>query len=332
MHKNNCFDLMRLFSAVMVVVFHHNAFMGQHITDPTDYFAPLESIWVQIFISLSGFLVTQSWINTSKFIPFMWKRVKRLFPALVFCAFIINYVIAPFIQNNVIEYLFSMDTLKNFVWMSLLHGSHVPGLWDHFGWSQWSNPPLWTLAYEFSLYIILGVVIGIARTWKTPMIGLCVCLATLIIYPQESENIVFYGVQAAMLAKLGVCFFVGSLLNMTMPSWNNNTTKIIILFFSVLMMITFRNTPEINIIGRLAIAFISVIIGVSFSAGIFKKIPDISYGIYIWSWPMQAIIVSQIKLPFYLSLLLTLLIVSLIALFSSKFIEAPFLKRKRVKN
>lgn len=327
MHKNNCFDIIRLFSAVMVVVFHHNSFMGHHITDPTDYLPPLESIWVQVFISLSGFLVTQSLMSSRSFPSFMWKRIKRLFPALIFCAFVINYIIAPFAQSNAIEYITSIDTFRNFAWMSLLHGSHVPGLWDKFGWSQWANPPLWTLAYEFSLYVIIGVAMGIGGTWKTPMIMLCVCLFTLIVTPGYAENIVFYGVQALMLAKLGVCFFIGSLLKLTINSWNNTKTKTIIVISSALLVVMFKNTPDINIIGRMAIAFISIMIGVSFSINSFKGIPDISYGVYIWSWPIQAIVVINLSLPFYASLSVALALSVLIATISSVYIERPFLKR-----
>ncbi|OWF83335.1 hypothetical protein B4907_11425 [Yersinia kristensenii] len=152
MSRNNCFDFLRLFAAVMVVVYHHAGFMKYPLIGPGQ-FLPLESIWVQIFITISGFLVTKSFITSRGFDQYMVKRCLRIFPAVTLCSFVVVYFFIPWWESDPFVFITSHSTFKGFVNMSMLHGINIPGVQNPYGLRTHVNPPLWTLPYEFSFML-----------------------------------------------------------------------------------------------------------------------------------------------------------------------------------
>ena len=82
--RSNNFDLIRLFAALTVALSH----LAQHgiITNPAGV-RVAEAIWelvpgVPIFFIVSGFLITNSWLNQPSWRPYLTARALRIFPAL----------------------------------------------------------------------------------------------------------------------------------------------------------------------------------------------------------------------------------------------------------
>ena len=50
-------------------------------------------VGVAIFFVLNGYLVTQSWQRCGDVLSFVWKRLRRIYPALVVCVFISTAVV-----------------------------------------------------------------------------------------------------------------------------------------------------------------------------------------------------------------------------------------------
>ena len=329
-HKDNCFDLLRLIAASMVIFFHQNMFTGGgFVTDPSDWF-PMDSIWVQIFISLSGFLVSMSFMRSKSFNDFMWKRIKRLFPALVFCNFVVVFLIAPFWQEHALQYIISLSTIKSFIKMSILfsYGNDIPHLWTDYGWLQAANAPIWTLTHEFFLYILGSLAFGLSRTWKAPTALLIIfMLCQIFIAPYLAEKS-FYSMNAHHFTELGTNFSIGALMYVTINSWNSKNTKIFLAAISVIILFALRQEQGITIAGRVCISVLTIIIGVSFKDLILKGKMDISYGMYIWAFPIQAIVINVLHLGFYYGTVATFIITGIVAAISRKYIEEPFMRRK----
>lgn len=62
-HRNNCFDIIRLFAAIIVIISHQYSLSG--LTEPTFLgMTTLGGLGVIIFFAISGFLITKSWVMT----------------------------------------------------------------------------------------------------------------------------------------------------------------------------------------------------------------------------------------------------------------------------
>lgn len=330
MSRNNCFDLLRLFAAVMVVVYHHAGFMKFPLENPGQWF-PLDSIWVQMFISISGYLVTKSFITSKGFDQYMVKRCLRIFPAIFLCSFLVIYVIVPFWEKDVIGFITSEKTFKSFLNMALLHGINVGHAENPYGLRTLVNPPLWTLAYEFLLYICLGILMSINRTWISPAIMIALSIILCAGYADSLKNSYFYGVQYWTFLRLGINFYVGSLMFLTVDKWGGDKYKLTLASVCILVLYYLSgNVADVDMLGRVALSVLTILAGVTFATGIGSGKFDISYGVYIWSWPVQAVVVSMIKIDFWYSLALSLLIIFVISFLSRNLFEERFLKLKPI--
>ncbi|CAD6055048.1 TPA: acyltransferase family protein [Escherichia coli] len=328
MIRNNCFDLIRLLAALMVIISHHAGMMGYKMSHPADWL-PMDSFYVFIFISLSGYLVTNSFMNSDSYIHYLSKRIRRVFPALIFCCFVCTYILIPFWESSPYSYITSGDTFSGFLNMSIMHGLSIPNAENVYGRHTYANAPLWTLAYEFFLYIIVGMILCMSKTWKAPAITLALSLFVMCLPKDMTKDINTYGVQIYILAKFGIGFSVGSLMYITRSVWDSKELKLgMFVCCAVVLFALIGKNADMNVAGRVVVAIMTIIIGVSFKDRILNGRLDISYGMYIWAWPIQAIVVGQIKIPFWYSLLLTLTITILAATFSRKYIEEPFLSKR----
>ena len=118
---------------------------------------------------------------------------------------------------------------------------------------------------------------------------------------------------------------------MTIDKWNNAKTKIFLLIVSVVLLKLLKGTLEIQTFGFMAITFITICAGVSIKDFIIKGRFDISYGLYIYAWPIQQIISNKTTLSFYPSILASMACTALFAFLSWHIVEKRFLKRKSTK-
>lgn len=158
MHKNN-FDFLRLLFAIFVVVTHSHAFTGHDIKDIlfklTKGQTCLSYIGVRGFFIISGYLIFQSMQRSSSLGSYYWKRFLRLFPGLIvvlaltvilgflvydgtFLSYLSNRSMLLYIPNNL-----SLYNLQ-FGITGVLKGVAI-------------NGSLWTIRYEFSLYLLISV-------------------------------------------------------------------------------------------------------------------------------------------------------------------------------
>lgn len=327
MTRNNSFDLLRLLAAASVIWFHHALMFGNPLPIYSKGFE-VGAIGVQIFFSISGFLVALSFSRSNGFINFIEKRMRRIFPALIVCAFAMVYLMAPIFKENIIEYITSFDTFKSFLKVSMLYGQRVDGLWTVYSLSNNANGPLWTLPYEFMLYLIIGTLLSLHSSWKTPAVALIICIVSLVAFQKEMEKIGIYYSNISGLAYFGINFFLGTLMFLTRDSWGSVNCRISIVFISVLLLFILKDTGDIKIVGAACVTMITIIVGVSCGDVIINGRFDISYGLYIWGWPVQILVMKNISDDYHISLAVTLLITALIATASWFLVEKRFLKRK----
>ena len=325
--RDNSFDLIRHFAALLVLFSHHFALSG--LKEPT---VPLWDTYgfvaVAIFFTISGYFMPQSHTNSDGFSGFMAKRCKRIFPGLIACSFIMVYVIgAIFTTTSVYHYLLSGSQLKTVVMYSAFVGRAIPTVFSDFIYKDAINGSLWTLPVEFLCYLVIGSALSLRHSWKTIMCLLWVaCIATATVNVKWTD-FAYYGIPMSYAALFGVAFATGALLSMTRDSWMN--VRLPMVAISLLMLWLMRGRPEIQVLGTASIAVLTVVTGVSFKDKIINGRFDISYGIYIYAFPIQQIVINRVTGNFWLSMFISAALTIIAGYISYRYVELPFLQGRR---
>ncbi|WP_375540924.1 acyltransferase family protein [Klebsiella pneumoniae] len=81
------------------MISHHFALNG--LPEPKIFGSTkLGTLAVIIFFSISGYLITSSFINSKTTISYIKKRVLRIFPGLIACSFIMTLLIFLFLVKT----------------------------------------------------------------------------------------------------------------------------------------------------------------------------------------------------------------------------------------
>jgi len=156
--RNNNFDILRLFGALLVIFSHSFALAGFNEPKVPFQFSTFGTLGVQIFMLIGGFLVTMSFLNRKNFFKYMYSRCLRIFPALIFCVFLTVFILGPLVTNvSLIGYFKSIETINYFrtIYLYTTHGT-LPGVFNNNVFPA-INGSLWTLKYEFTFYILIGL-------------------------------------------------------------------------------------------------------------------------------------------------------------------------------
>ena len=244
--RRNNFDALRLIGAFLVLVSHQFAlsgrweprFVGDH---------SFGNLGVLIFFSISGYLVTSSWLKDPHIGRFAFRRALRMAPALCVSVPLTLAVIAAL-------------GLKGF-----------PGNPRHL-----TNGSLWTIPYEVECYVLL-LVAGVVP--RRPSIVLAVgILGYFVLSGLQSGT--------SILAYFGLYFAAGSLLR-AYPRLRKPLPTLLFLVAGCALVLVGQT--------KLGLAFIvpplTVAIGLQSWPGLrdVSSIGDLSYGIYIYAWPVQQI-------------------------------------------
>ena len=349
--KENSFHLMRFLLATGVIYSHSYALLegtkgkGELFAYFTKGQALLSTLSVNGFFVVSGFLVTQSLINSSTVKSFMAKRILRLMPALFVSLFVSAFIMGPLVSKLPLHDYFSFgpNGPLDFLLKNITFGirGDVWGIQDVF--AQNPNPntvngSIWTLKYEIALYIGLGLTQIFGFSSKKKQIS----FAFVIICVLVALNYI-YGIQFVKSTSLNLW-----VLNL----WNQNFfISLAFYFLSGGIFYLFRDKIPMNkvlvsciLLGLLIsnqtmllkygllLFFPYLIVSASINKKFFSfgRFGDFSYGLYIYAFPIQQLIsfLFQKHLTvgsFFLTSFIATLAVSII---SWKFIEEPILSLK----
>lgn len=158
----NSFGVLRLMLALAVLI-SHAVFLatGANGAEPlvawTGY--SLGQYGVQGFFILSGILVTQSLVSRGDIMDYGRARALRIFPALIFCVLFTVVLLGPALSSlSGLDYLTSPGVAAYIVkTLSLSTGSApLPGLFESNPVAGVVNQSLWTLKYEVTCYAIVA--------------------------------------------------------------------------------------------------------------------------------------------------------------------------------
>ena len=336
MNHHNNFNFLRIFAAVMVGVTHSYAITGNVLNEPAlqlsnGYFY-LSSIGLYIFFFTSGYLVSQSAATSKSSLIFLQKRVLRIYPALIIVVLLSVFVAGPLLTTfSLRQYFTDIDTWK-YLWTAsgLRIRFRLPGVFEQPGFVMAGfNGSLWSIQLELIMYGLLFILTltGIFKKRKLLLIVLAtfiiICLFMsvanryFILIPDHKSLLLacaflFGGIMQTKIipGRFALCLFIGSGL---------------LLLFKITGAIRVNLTLDEVIFFSLATYFIA------FTRWFTIRIKnDISYGVYIYTFPMQQLIfqLSGFSQSTFANLLLSLCGSCILGFLSWIYIEKPALKYK----
>lgn len=338
---HNNFDIIRLLAALGVVISHSYDLLGQDMHEPlrrlTAGHYSLSYYGVRIFFIISGFLIFKSASNSNSTSGYFRKRSLRIFPALIVALLVCIFFFGPLTtQLSLHKYFSNSNTFTYFLNVLLYHSQQqLPGVYRVHNLYPVVNGSLWTLTYEFSFYILLYVAYTL-KLLKTSVITILAFIALIItdVFIQDLSISTLYYPSINMSPGAFIDFSIFFLSGVIFAQLSDHIKITFIsgtLAFFLFLSLTLYSNSFFNKIANYLILpyilfFISFIKGRLNHAG---KHGDFSYGIYIYSYPIQQTLIHFFPKisPFFL------IIVSLFALipfayFSWFKIEKPMLLLK----
>ena len=194
--RRNNFDLIRLFAALQVVIWHLKTYLG--LTVPTKSFFDGIKYFpgVPIFFVISGFLIYSSFDRNKDLKQYFKNRVLRIFPAL-WVAFFILFGILYFFGYEAGS---ATELIKWIVAQLTLFQQYTPqGIHAYIDGNP--NHSLWTIRVEFGFYILVPVFAWLARKMNFISTKLLMVILMIISYgyhyyvrSTRQENMALYSV------------------------------------------------------------------------------------------------------------------------------------------
>lgn len=337
MHKHNNFDFLRFLFALFVVISHAYPLSGNTETSQWIYQATngqivLAKIGLNGFFIISGYFIFKSLQRSKTLLSYFIKRFLRLFPAL-FVVLVVTLMVLPFVyqgsvpifkNKEVFSYLPNNLSLYNFQPV-------IRGVFNHNPYHS-INGSLWTIRYEFSMYVALSILFFLRHKANIARVLLGFSFVFfLVVYNVFLSRFLgssIFGMLGYEILDLGSFFICGSLLASFNFEKRNSVALIIITFIILLLALYF------NIFNAIKHVFLPVLVlAIGFTPipifSTFGKLGDMSYGIYIYSFPVQQFLVYFFGLDVYSLMIYSSIISIILGYVSWHLIEKHALKLKQ---
>jgi peptidoglycan/LPS O-acetylase OafA/YrhL len=285
------FTILRLALALAVVVSHAASVgTGRHTDEPlyalTGY--TLGEHGVNGFFAVSGFLVAMSWERRGGFVPFAMARILRVYPGLIAATLVTAVVIGgAMTARPLATYLGSSETWR-MVWQTITvfkSASILPGVFEG-NPLRWPISTVWTLRYELMCYaglLAYGVLGGFRRPWVM-LAGAALAALALVVLGLRGD--ISKGPETTL--RLPLIFACGSLAWLYRDRIPLSLGVITALIFTLpLAALAFPPLYKPLLFVGSAYLFLWIAMAPGLSHPRLEPPGDISYGVYLYGWPIQ---------------------------------------------
>lgn len=335
MEKKNNFNILRLIFSSFVIISHSYPLTGneEFFHKYSNHQVDLGSLSVNIFFIISGFLIFNSLFHSKSILNYLWKRTLRLFPAL-FIMLIITMVIILFVNtsHNIFEQRDFYTYLPNN--LSLYNVQYaITGVFENNPYPKSINGSLWSLRYEFTMYLLILPFFCIKKFKRTTLFILIIifCASSFchLLRPNFLKNILgFLYLNSIHFYRLLTFFIMGAILSFVNISRIRNNFLIIIIA-ALLIISIYLNVYKYS--SLILLPVIIILIGLSYnklSWNLTNKTGDLSYGIYIYGFLIQQTLMNFYKLDPLELMFFSFLIAIPVSYLSWGWVEKKSLKYK----
>lgn len=292
--RDNNLDFIR-FIAALAVIFSHSfsICLGPDSHTPlsglTDDRLSEGGLAVGVFFFIGGLLIAKSCESHPHAGRFFQLRLLRIMPQLVFVVLVLALVAGPVLTTLPLDEYFTSGQTYRYLLNGVFVLQHdLPGVFEANPYGPVVNAPLWTLPVEFVCYILCFLCFRWTRFTRRsfaiaslPVAGLAVVYFAFFDYYQLSV------VRAILLFYLGVAYYVyrDSIRITPLLGWLS------LALFAVLVAM------GLDVVAMLLVfpyALLWLGYGLKPRMAGFAKHGEFSYGIYLWGWPIQQVLVMML--------------------------------------
>ena len=313
--KNN-FDFLRFFFASLVIFSHSYVLLNPdgNASEPGARLTLLRmdfgSLALACFFAISGFLITQSWQRTGRTSDYLKKRAPRIYPGWIAALLFGVFLAAPLLRPHHSLSL-GVGTLKYLSQLALFHiGVSPSGLDKSLPGVGGVNSSTWTIPFEVLCYLLVALLglLGLFRR-RTVLLLLTSALLLYCALPQHTHYLPFgplgpsiNGFQVPYLGNLrtlpilaayflsGMAFF---LFRDRIPH-----SPWLLAVSALLVGLALRDLPLAPLFFViLPTAGFYVLFYLAFlplgNLHAWAKRGDLSYGVYLYAFPLQRLLISE---------------------------------------
>jgi len=326
------FDWCRVSLALMVVLAHsynlsygsaQSGFMGRFPLGPF-YLAILP-----MFFGLSGFLVTGSALRLRDTRTFIVFRALRIIPALMVEVTLSALILGPLLTTVPLQEYFADKHF--YAYFGNIIGRirfGLPGVFIGLPLDGIVNGNLWTLHPEFGCYILIAVLMLTRVAYNTRILVILWLAATVL---AAAYNLATGALEPPIVSSLLVYYFVTGMVAFHLKDHITINTHLFIIAASLTYVL--QLLPQTSLIVPVPMMYVVIWLGMQkFTRFELSRYGDFSYGIYLFSYPLQQTICylfptfRQWWIVFPLSAILSILVAAV----SWHYIEKPSLQLKKL--
>lgn len=323
--QNNNFTLIRIILSILVIYGHSFPLTNKNVNSDIfiKFFHISPSVHaVALFFFISGLLISKSFITKNQPISFILARFFRIIPALFISALFLAFIAGPLLTTLPLSDYFTNKDIYRFIYKNLLMQTQftLPGVFENLPYPSAITGSWWTIRYEVICYLFL-LFIGMIGGFKNKHIATLICSTIIILILTNSTFIQNNLSPLKEIYYLPFYFCTGCLFYIWSDKIQINFPVLIGLIGITILC---RNTTIYTILFFLSTSVFILILAISETIKKIKIKHDISYGIYIYGFFVQQVLIFQFpNMNNYWNTVFSIIICVLLALISAKYIEEP---------
>lgn len=275
--RNNALNALRLLFAVLVIASHSWALTGRD--EPSYVGVPLGGWAVAGFFAISGYLIPRARMHTDLG-TFLLRRGRRIYPAFWACCALIAFCFSP-VAAHLTGNTYDFGTAAGYA----LHNATTYMVQDVIGYETASAPPhlvmwndsVWTLIFELTCYLIAGAALTlevVRRRHTIAAVAAFVIGSTVAIVTDSQQGLGWF------VALFAAGWIIATRSHSLVPTRATTSGAFLVALVAA----------QIHPVGAaLPLAYAVLGAGSLLPARWFRT-NDISYGTYLYGWPIQQLL------------------------------------------
>lgn len=296
--RNHTMDFVRLLFAMLVLLAHAFELQDGNNTREllhrlTNDALSLGELAVDGFFLLSGFLIAKSWDHDPRLGHFLWKRVLRIVPGYLVAALLSILVVGALAPAD--SHFFAGLDRSTVTSLLMLGSPHTPPVLPGNPYPE-VNGSMWTIAYEFRCYLLVAL-LGLCgllnrRVFTLVLTAVAYLPFTVAFFANHlvwHRGLSLFGdpdrtLRLTPIYLVGVCFY---LFRDHIPF----RPALAVLAFALLLAVGVWKPGHLENALGLCGAYLLFFLMQSKPAiaGFMRHFPDISYGVYLYGWPVESL-------------------------------------------